>query len=53
MLDKLKNKRNELYKDWMAIEPGPGGSNVRTSKDLHECYRKYRNLNEIIEAMES
>jgi len=52
MIEKLKTKRGELYQDWMAIEPGPGGSNVRTVSDLHECYRKFRAIDELIEALE-
>lgn len=52
MIEKLTKKRNELYQDWMEIDPGPGGSNVRTSRDLKECYRKYRAVNELIDALE-
>jgi len=45
LIEKLKLKRDELYKDW--IESGPGPTRIRL-----EYYRKYQNINELIKSIE-
>lgn len=52
MLEKLRTKRDELYQDFIRVEPGPLGSNIRTHRDIQESYREYKVMNNIVEAIE-